>query len=301
MDVLVRGGLGVVERERGSVTLREAVLDDWQECGRICYEAFATVATNHGFPHDFPTVESAAEPIRGLILHPGFHGVVAEVDGRIVGSTFLDERSLISAIGPVTVDPTAQNVGVGHALMLSMLDRVTEREAPGVRLVQIAYHNRSLSLYAKLGFDVKAPLAAMYGPPVGIHLRGYAVRRATECDVEACSALCTRVHGFAREAEVREAIEAGTAQVVERLGRITGYTTGITYWTHSVAETNDDLKALIGAARDYGRPGFLVPVTNGELFRWCLQQGLRMFFVTTLMSVGFYQEPQGAYFPSVGY
>ena len=44
--------------------VREAVPEDWQECGRICYEAFATVAARHGFPPDFPTVAAAAEPIR---------------------------------------------------------------------------------------------------------------------------------------------------------------------------------------------------------------------------------------------
>lgn len=301
MDVMIREALPTAAPEAGSIRIREAVLDDWWECGRICYEAFATVATSHGFPPDFPTVEAAAEPIRGLILHPAFYGVVAEAGGRILGSSFLDERSLIDAIGPVTVDPASQDAGVGRALMGAMLDRVAERGAPGVRLVQIAYHNRSLSLYAKLGFQVRASFAAMHGPPVGIHLRGYRVRRAMFEDEPACNALCVRVHGFARAGEVHEAVESGAARVVERLGRITGYTTGVTYWTHSVGETNDDLKALIGAGSDYGTPGFLVPVDNGELFRWCLEQGLRVYFVTNLMTLGMYQEPAGAYFPSVGY
>ena len=48
-------------------------------------------------------------------------------------------------------------------------------------------------------------------------------------------------------------------------------------------------------------PGILVPLRNGELFRWCLAQGLRVFFVMNLMSVGIYQEPRGAYLASVGY
>jgi GNAT superfamily N-acetyltransferase len=301
MDVLVREPLAPSPTGPVGVRIREVGPDDWWECGRICYEAFATVARSHGFPIDFPSVEAAAVPIRGMIHHPGFYGVVAEAEGRIVGSSFLDERSIIGAIGPVTVEPTAQDAGVGRALMTAMLDRVAERGMPGVRLVQIAYHNRSLSLYAKLGFGVRASFAAMYGPPVGLHLRGYRVRRATADDGPACAALCTRVHGFARTGEIHEAIGSGAARVVERFGRITGYTTGVTYWTHSVAETNDDLKALIGAAHDYGTPGFLVPVENAELLRWCLEQGLRVFFQTNLMTVGFYQEPEGAYFPSVGY
>ncbi len=299
----------VLERERvpalppghAPIKVREAVEGDWHECGRICYEAFATLAIRHGFPPDFPTVEAAAEPIRHLIEHPRIYGVVAERDGGILGSSFLDERSLISAIGPVSVDPTAQDEGVGRLLMGAMLERAAARGAPGVRLVQIAYHNRSLCLYAKLGFDVRATFAALHGDPLGLTLPGYRVRRAFPDDMAACDALCVRVHGHDRSGELREAVASGAARVVEHLGRITGYTAGISYWSHSAAETTRDLQALIGAAEDFGTPGFLVPLDNSELFRWTLAQGLRVYFVTNLMTRGIYQEPRGAYMPSVGY
>lgn len=301
MVVLVREPIPAILPERGQVSVREAVDSDWGECGRICFEAFATIATRHGFPPDFPTVEAAAEPIRHLINHPTVYGVVAEADGRILGSSFLDERSLISAIGPVSVDPAAQNDGVGRALMGAMLARVAQRHAPGVRLVQIAYHNRSLSLYTKLGFDVRASFAAMHGEPLRLPMAGYTVRRAFPDDEAGCNALCVRVHGHDRAGELREAIASGTARVVEHLGQITGYTAGINYWSHSVAQTNRDLQALISAAEDFGTPGFLVPLDNAELLRWSLARGLRIFFVTNLMTAGIYQEPRGAYMPSVGY
>ena len=51
-----------------------------------------------------------------LFSSPGFYCVVAESEGRIVGSNCLDERSLIAGIGPITVDPGAQNLGVGRKL-----------------------------------------------------------------------------------------------------------------------------------------------------------------------------------------
>ncbi len=283
------------------IIVREAVPDDWRESGRICYEAFATLAARHGFPPDFPNVAAAAEPIRHLIEHPQIYGVVAEAGGRILGSNFLDERSTISGLGPISVDPAVQDHSVGRALMSVVLDRAVERRAPGVRLIQIAYHNRSLSLYAKLGFDVRGSFAAMHGEPLGITLPGYVVRPATPADESTCSRLCVRVHGHDRAGEVREAIADGTARVVERLGRITGYTTGITYFAHSVAETTDDLQALIGAAESFGTPGFLVPLANAQLFRWCLAHGLRVFFVVNMMTIGIYQEPAGAFMPSVGY
>ena len=283
------------------VTLRRAVPADIPECGRILYEAFATLADRHGFPHDFPSVDAATKSMTALISNPGFHGIAAELDGRVVGSSFLDERSTIHAIGPVSVDPMAQDQHVGHALMVAMLERAKGTGTPGVRLVQISYHNRSLSLYAKLGMDVRGTFAAMYGEPIHVSFPGYAVRTATEADEEACNALCLRVHGHTRAGEVGGSIADGKAKVVERLGRITAYTTGVHYFGHSVAETNDDLAALIGAADGFGTPGILVPLENGDLFRWCLARGLRVFFVVNLMTIGLFQEPRGAYLPSVGY
>jgi predicted N-acetyltransferase YhbS len=88
-----------------------------------------------------------------MFTNPGFYCVVAEAAGRIVGSNCLDERSMIAGVGPVTVDPGAQRVGIGRMLMQAVMDRANGRHAAGMRLVQAAFHNRSLSLYTSLGFD----------------------------------------------------------------------------------------------------------------------------------------------------
>jgi predicted N-acetyltransferase YhbS len=284
-----------------TLQVRRATAEDAPECGRICYEAFAAIADAHSFPHDFPSVEAATGMLSWMIAHANIFGVVAESDGRIVGSNFLDERSTIHGIGPITVDPDAQDRQVGLALMNAVLDRSAEQRAPGVRLLQSAYHNRSMSLYAKLGFDVQEPFATVQGPPLALEIPGYAVRAATDADVAACDALCVRVHGHDRHGDVRDAVEQGTAQVVERHGRITGYTTGIAFFAHSIAETNDDLAALIGAAKEFGGPGFLVPMRNTELLRWCLARNLRVVHMMNLMTIGLYQEPRGAFLASVSY
>jgi hypothetical protein len=109
------------------------------------------------------------------------------------------------------------------------------------------------------------------------------------------------VHGFDRGGELSDAIRDSKATVVEHLGRITGYATEIGFFAHAVAETNNDLKALIGAAQAFSGPGFFVPTRNHELFRWCLDHRLRLLMQTTLMSIGLYNEPAGAYLPSVLY
>ena len=185
--------------------------------------------------------------------------------------------------------------------MGTVLQRCEHRRVPGVRLLQAAYHYRSMSLYAKLGFDVREPFAAMQGDPLALQIPGYEVRAATAGDIETCNALCLRVHGHGRGGELRGALAQGQARVVERGGRITGYTTGLGFYGHSVAETDDDLRALIGAAESFAGPGFLVPMRNTELLRWCMARGLRVFVVLNLMTIGLYSEPRGAFLASTWY
>jgi predicted N-acetyltransferase YhbS len=284
-----------------ALIIRPAAAEDAAECGRIIHAAFAAIADRHNFPHDFPSVGLAREVAATLIAEPGFYGVVAEQDGRIIGSNFIDERAPIGGIGPITIDPERQNRGAGRRLMQAVIDRAAAQKMPGIRLVQDAFHNRSLCLYTRLGFVTREPLSVLQGRPLDRRLPGYAVRPATPDDIAACNRLCRRVHGFERGAELADAVARNQATVVEHLGRITGYATGIGFFVHAVAETNEDLKALIGAAPAFLGPGFLLPTRNHDLFCWCLDGGLRLVKQMTLMTIGLYNEPAGAYLPSIMY
>lgn len=284
-----------------SVTLRPGCADDATACGQICFEAFGAIAARHNFPPDFPSPEVAVQLLSGLLSHPGFYSVIAESDGRIAGSNFLDERNSIAGIGPITIDPRIQNQAIGRRLMEDVLKRVAERRFPGVRLLQAAYHNRSLALYTKLGFVTRDPLSTLQGPPPKFSLPDHRVRPATIDDLPACNRLCLQVHGHDRGGELSEAIAQGTARVVEHGGRIVGYTTIVAFFGHSVGANNDALKALIASATEYPGPGFHVPTRNAELLRWCLSHGLRVVQPMTLMSIGLYNEPAGAYLPSIYY
>lgn len=284
-----------------SITVRRGTLKDAKQCGMICYSAFKGIAEQHNFPPDFPSPEIAITLLSEFLAHPKIYGVVAELDGQVVGSNFVDERSIIAGIGPITVDPAVQNRAVGRELMQHILTRVAQQRFPGVRLVQAAYHGRSLSLYTKLGFVAREPLSTMQGPPIRMQIPGYSVRPATTGDLDACNQVCLKVHGHDREGELVDAIKQGTAMVVEHRGRITGYTTSVAFFGHSVGETNEELKALIAAAPAFLGPGFLLPTRNAELFRWCLEHGLRVVQPLTLMSIGLYNEPMGAFLPSILY
>jgi hypothetical protein len=141
----------------------------------------------------------------------------------------------------------------------------------------------------------------MQGQAINERVPGYEIRPAAEQDTEACNAVCYRVHGHTRSVEVREAIRQRMATVVVHEGRITGYATGIGFFGHAVGETNEDIKALLATAPAFAGPGFLLPTRNAELFRWCLEKKLRVVQPMTLMSLGLYNEPAGAYLPSILY
>jgi GNAT superfamily N-acetyltransferase len=281
------------------VLVRTATPEDAAVCGQICYDAFSTISAAHGFPCDLPAPEVAVGFLSMMFSGPTCFCVVAEVKGRIVGSNCLVEGSAVFGIGPITIQPGTQNRGVGRKLMEVAMDRAQERGAAGVRLVQAAFHNRSFSLYTSLGFDVREPLACLQGKTRVRSVPGCEERLAVSADEEACNALSRRIHGFDRARELTQAIAQGTARVVERGGRITGYTSHLGFFGHATAETNVDLQALIASAESLAGPGILVPSRNSVLLRWCLENGLRVVQPMTLMSTGLYNEPAGAWLPSI--
>lgn len=287
------------ESPQPAVIIRQATPEDAPICGEICYKAFSTISGEHNFPCDLPHANAAIGVMTMMFSHSAFYCIVAEIGGRIVGSNCLDERSIIAGVGPITIDPDVQNRGTGRLLMQAVMDRAKEHKAPGIRLVQAAFHNRSLALYTRLGFDIREPLACLQGSPIQRTVAGCVVRPAIPADLEACNALSLQVHGFARARELAEGIEHKSAVVVERDHRITGYASSLAFFGHATAETNLDLQALIASAESFGGPGILLPSCNSTLLRWCLSNGLHIVQPMTLMSMGLYNEPNGAWMPSV--
>jgi GNAT superfamily N-acetyltransferase len=287
--------------EQLNCTIRQATAEDAEQLGEIFYDAFESIASRHNFPVEPPSREFTRWKVSSMLSTDGFGALVAERGETMLGSAFIDERDPVAGIGPVTVEPAAQDDSVGRALMEAVLGRERSRGARAIRLVQTAYHYRSLALYAKLGFVVREPLSVVQGTPPAHSIPGCGVRPAHAEDVESCGELCLRVHGHDRSCELAEAIAAGTARVVECPGRISGYATGFGYGWHAVAESNEDLIALLSAAEAFIGLGILVPSRNAQLLRWCLDQGMRIVQQSTLMTIGLYNDPEGAYLPSIVY
>lgn len=280
------------------ITIRPAVIEDAEVCGRICYNAFGALAKEYNYPSDCPSVKAGIELFSKQLLHPEFYTFVAEVDGQVVASISVSERASIAGISLIIVDPTVQNSTIGRQLIQYGLERIKGR-FKGAMLAQASYHLRSFCLYVKLGFQAREMLSAMQGPALNLQLPGYSVRPATPDDLEACTILCIKIYGYDRSNELENAIQRGEATVVVHHGHISGYATQIGFFEHAVGKTNEDLKALIGAASEFLGPGFVVPTRNDELFRWCLEHKLRLVVQMTLMSYGQYHEPKGPYLPSI--
>jgi len=285
------------------VAIRPFTAADVTICGRIVYEAFLSIAIRHNFPPDFPDPDSGVAVLRLLSQLPGCAGVVAEREGRIIGSNFISDQGAVHAVGPISVDPTVQGTGAGRRMMEAVLERSAGAEA--IRLVQDAFNTMSMPLYASLGFDVKEPLVLVEGTPHGSAPEHIEVRPLQAADLPACHALCVRVHGFDRRADLEMALGNFAPFVALRDDRVTGYASAATFWktNHGIAETLDDMVALLlGAARLTAQPiSFLLPARDAELFRWALRAGLRVVKPLTLMTIGRYRDPAGCWFPSVLY
>ena len=279
--------------------LRPVQMRDIQACGKIMYEAFTNIALRHSFPPDFPNAAVAEGLLSDLLNAPAFDAFVAEEEDRILGSIFVSRRSRVGGISVLTIDPRAQNRGIGRRLLQHGMGFLVERGHTRRQIIQVGYHNRSLCLYAKAGFIASEMLSNMTGKPIRANIPSRTVRRASESDAAACNALCRKVLGFDRVHEVAHAIARGTAAVVESNGRITGYTTGVGFVGHGVGETNEDLKAFIASADGFAGPGILIPTGNGELFRWCLDNGLKVVQQMTLMDTHPSGPANGVYWPAV--
>jgi GNAT superfamily N-acetyltransferase len=277
---------------------------DAETCGEIGFQAHKAISSAHGYPSEQPSIEFAVGMIKTLLANPNSWGALAERDGQILGSIFLHvfPPSPVAAIGPLTVDPSAEG-GVGRALMEASLMEARKRDYDQVRLIQSPSHLRSFVLYTKCGFTLREPLFLMQGKPVpGILGKKHDVRAARSEDISACNEICISVHGFSREKELRQALDQRVATVnIDNTGNITGYAAGIGIFGHAVAKTNEVLKALVASASAILGPGFFVPGRNYNLLRWLLDSGFRVVWPANLMTVGNYQDPTAPFLPSIAY
>jgi predicted N-acetyltransferase YhbS len=290
-----------------SLVIRPIEQVDAEICGKIGYEAHKTISSAHGYPSEQPSEEFAIGLIRRLLENPNSWGVLAERQGKTLGSVFLHKfpPSPVAVIGPLTVHPSAEGGGVGKMLIGAALSQACKQNHDQVRLVQSPSHIRSFVLYTKSGFALREPLFLLQGQPLtsGINTSSSNNVRPVrdDRDISLCNELCKVVHGFSRDMELRQAKDQGVATMIERDGAVTGYAAGLGIFGHAVARSNDDLKALIANAPAVLGPGFFAPARNREIINWLLDNGFQIGWPANLMTIGPYKEPPMPFLPSLAY
>jgi predicted N-acetyltransferase YhbS len=288
-----------------SLIIRPIEPNDAVICGKIGYEAHKTISSAHGYPSEQPSEEFSIGLIKRLLDNPNSWGVLAERQGKTLGSIFLHKfpPSPVAVIGPLTVHPSSEG-GIGKMLMYAALNHARKQNHDQIRLVQSPSHIRSFVLYTKSGFILREPLFLMKGQPLNnsINKSGANVRLVhDDIDISECNGLCKLTYGFSREMELRQAKDQGVATMIERAGVITGYAAGIGIFGHAVARSNEDLKSLIANASAILGPGFFAPARNHEIITWLLENGFQIGWPANLMTIGPYQEPQTHFLPSLAY
>ena len=289
-----------------SLVIQSIEYNDVKSCGKTGYQAHKTISSAHGYPSEQPSEEFGIGLIRSLLENPNSWGVLAERQGKTLGSIFLHKfpPSPVAVIGPLTVHPSAEGGGVGRMLMDAALTQAHKQNYDQIRLVQSPSHIRSFVLYTKCGFTLREPLLLMQGQPLkNVNNTSSANLRPVDDDndVSVCNELCKSVHGFSREMELRQAKDQGVATMIERDGIITGYAAGLGILSHAVTKSNEELKALITNASAILGPGFFVPARNHELINWLFKNAFQIGWPANLMTIGPYQDPVTPFLPSLAY
>jgi GNAT superfamily N-acetyltransferase len=266
----------------------------------ICHEAFSHLHDRHRFPRDIPDLDTGMMIISHVASRPDYTGVVATMDGKVVGSNFLLHGDEVAGVGPITVDPNVQSRGIGRALMQWVIDESKRRGIRQTRLFQEAINTTSLSLYTSLGFYWQSSAALMQAHPANTD--DPSIRPLTAHDLDSIKTLSQSNYGFSRAGDASQLLAANfPAFLRERDGRAVGYLIS-SLFGHAGAETEDDLLALIAHSARHVPPAlsvFICPLNIPHLFRRALAEGHRTVKVISYMSLGEFTNPSGIYLPSI--
>ena len=266
----------------------------------ICHEAFSALHDRCGVERDIPGPEVGEMIIGQTVQRPDYTGVMAVLDGEIVGSNFLCFADEVAGVGPITVDPKVQAKGIGRALMQWVIDEARRRELRQVRLFQEAINTTSLSLYTALGFDWRDTGVLMQATPAAEEDPN--VRPITADDLPAIAELSRLSYGFSRAGDAAQLIAWQVPGFVKlRDGEPVAYQFG-TLFGHAGAESEEDLLAIAAQTARHLPPPvakFICPMSRPGLYRKALATGHRTVKLLSYMSLGDHTLPPGAHFPSI--
>jgi ribosomal protein S18 acetylase RimI-like enzyme len=273
-----------------AVTVRPLEERDVDRAGDVNFTAFYDVALRHGMPPTVTTPADSRSYVRHLLGFDGLGGLVACIDGDVVGMAWVHSRGAVATIGPVAVEPRLQGQGIGRALLERCIE-VAGARVPQIRLVHESFNATALALYLRLGFRVVAPLlelelparTAVLAPPAP----GVRVRVAEPTDRSRLVDRDGRAFGAPRPQSIDLYLQRGRAVVAERGPGIAGFAFGIGvrglgYLGSAAADDADVLLGLLGQlATEMSSEGLtlrtLVPAGDRKLVDGLMAMKFRVF------------------------
>src|SRR5262245_44930087 len=214
----------------GAASIRPLEERDVESAGDVNFVAFYDVAARHGQPPVVTTPADARGYVRHLLAFDPLGGLVAELDGEIVGMAWVHLRRPVATIGPVAVEPRVQGRGIGRLLVERSIE-VAGPRIPQVRLVQESFNPTSLALYLRTGFRVVAPLLELELPPgtrvAGVAPSGARLRAGSSADRTRLAERDGRAFGAPRPQSIDLYLRSGRALLAERGTALAGYAFGL--------------------------------------------------------------------------
>lgn len=286
-----------------SITIRPMSADDVDVVAPVIARAFNAVNARYGYPSEFPEPYASTLMARYYLSQDPEGCIVAQRDGTICGSVFARLRGDRVSVGPVSVDPGSQAIGVGRRMMEALFDLYPD--AASFRLSQAAFNKESFSLYSKTGFVTVEPLLRLERPPAPVTPEedDPHVRVVTAESAPLVADLDRRLTGAERQRELPTHFAMGSVYVHDDGSGIQGYlatmpTPGPTFLGPAVARSEAELGVLIRAAlRDIGprASGLHLPAHFAPTIDECFRLGLRLFCLENLMVRGEWRTPDASY------
>jgi len=297
-----------------SFYIRELEERDLKDAAIVCYEAFGQFHEKQfGVRLDFPSIGIADLILHHMFSTPKVYAVVAvdKETEKIIGSNFIDIRDEVAGIGPISVQPSIQAKGIGHALMTAVIEHALKNNFKSIRLTQEVYNTVSFSLYNKIGFVSQEQISDLRGK-VPAYNGKLIVRLAKAEDAYTCDEIHKVVVGSSRLHDITESLTAPNSAFVATTseGDIIGFTVGFSLLGFTVVLADQGEEALHALFHAYSKvnestciriPGRLYPnILRKALAEW----GLKFVRNLTLMSYGEFQVPSsaaGMYFNGILY
>jgi len=190
---------------------------------------------------------------------PECHPVVAEADGRVVGTGVGTANGTVGWVGTIWVEPAFRGAGLGRALTQEVIDGL---EAAGCRTLLLVATDEGLPLYERMGFALQTRYRILEASGVRAGAAGETRVRAFEArNLETMLELDRLATGEDRGHVIRRFAAADSTKVLEVDGAVRGYVVRAPWGGGAtVASSPADALKILDSRRRASGPGGRVRV-----------------------------------------